>query len=310
MNKQENIYSTYMCCPVDQGKLEFKKTHLLCQTCKQKYPIKDGVVQVLPNITPDIELSIKKWDLLYENQIKNKSYLKNFKEYKEKYYDIVYPQLNREKKIKDIVYLEIGSGPASFAALIAAQCKVIICIDFCPHALLIAKKILKKNNINNYLLIQGDILDLPIKNSVVDLIFGSGVIEHFQDTQRSVDELYRVLKKNGVSVNTVPHLNIGSLTYRQVWGNIPNFPVLKQLAEFIHIKLLGGKHMIFGYEFSFLGSTMKNIHKKAGFKKIKVERLEVPTVFEFLPAFVRKPMQWLAEKSPLFWPMIKVIATK
>ena len=97
----------------------------------------------------------------------------------------------------------------------------------------------------------------------------------------------RVLKKEGVSFNTAPYLNIGSLTYRQIWGNIPNFPILKQLAEFIHIKLLKGQHMIFGYEFSFLGSTLKKFHKKAGFEKIYVDKFKVKLAFDFVPKCAR-----------------------
>ena len=106
-------------------------------------------------------------------------------------------------------------------------------------------------------------------------------------------------------------LNIGSLTYRQLWGNIPNFPIIKQLAEFIHIKLLGGKHMRFGYELSFLPITLVNIHKKAGFKKIEVKYFDTKLLFELIPfTAVRNLLIKLAQNSPLFWPMIKVVATK
>jgi ubiquinone/menaquinone biosynthesis C-methylase UbiE len=168
-----------------------------------------------------------------------------------------------------------------------------------------------RRGIKNYLLIQGNILKMPIKSEKIDFIYGGGVIEHFKKTQQSINELYRVLKKNGVSFNTVPYLNLSSLTYRQIWGNIPNFPVLKQIAEFIHIRLLGGRHMIFGYEFSFLGSTLIKLHKKAGFSEIYIDRFRTKLVFVFVHNdFFKKKLLWLADNNRLFWPMVKVVGRK
>lgn len=299
-----------LCCSNDKSSLTYGKNKLVCQQCKRSYNIVDGIIKVLPDLSPDIKLSIEKWDSFYKAQLDNHSYEKEYKKYMEVHFDKTYKQINDVKKIKDITYMEIGAGPSFFAREIAHKCKLVVCIDFCPSALKISKKMFEKKKITNYLLIQADILKLPIKSSTIDLIYGGGVIEHFDDTQTCVNELYRALKKGGASFNTVPYLNIGSLTYRQVWGNIPNVPVLKQIAQFIHIKILGGKHMIFGYEMSFLKSTLINVHKKAGFKEIKVDKLDVNFFFEFIPQQFRKPFIWLASNSSLFWPMIKVVAVK
>jgi hypothetical protein len=119
-----------------------------------------------------------------------------------------------------------------------------------------------------------------------------------------------LLKPGGISFNTVPCLNLGALIYRQIWGNIPNFPILKQIAEFIHIKIFRGKYMRFGYELSFLPSTMINIHKRAGFKKVKIDKFDTKLVFEYFPKFFRPHLEKIANSSKLFWPMIKVIAEK
>ena len=135
------------------------------------------------------------------------------------------------------------------------------------------------------------------------------MIEHFKETQVCVDELYRVLKNGGVSFNTVPYLNLGTL-YRQVWGNIPDFPVLKQLAEFMHITLLRGKHMTFGYEMSFPPYRMKKVHIQAGFNEVIIDKFDVELVLEYAPGFMVRPLAWLANNSRLFWPMMKVVGTK
>lgn len=169
---------------------------------------------------------------------------------------------------------------------------------------------LKNKGIKNYMLIQGDIRFLPIKNNCIDVIYGGGVIEHFSDTQSCVGELYRVLKKGGVSINTVPYLNLGSLTYRQLWGNIPNVPLLKQIAEFIHINILRGSHMVFGYEMSFTKSFLLSIHKKVGFRKTTLDHFDVRSSFDFIPKNIRPICNYLAKHVEMFWPMLKVVGIK
>jgi len=301
----------YICCPKCNGELKQEKNHLNCIKCIAEFRINsDDIIEIIPNLSKDLSLSIAKWDELYRKQYKSKSYFKDYKIYKNKYLDDVLKQINKQDKInQESVYLEIGCGPFYLGSAIAKRCKLIIGIDMCPHALKIAKDILGANKVKNYILIQGDILQLPIKNDYIDIIYGGGVIEHFNNTVQCLHELHRVLKKSGISVNSVPHLNIGSLTYRQIWGNIPNLPLLRPLGEYVHIKLLKGKHMIFGYELSFTSKTLINLHQKAGFKKIETSKFDVQTTFEFIPTKIRFIFNWLT-KSSLFWPMIKVIAIK
>ncbi|MEI6774571.1 MAG: methyltransferase domain-containing protein [bacterium] len=310
MNKTVPRYSV-LCCPKCQLTLKKVVESYYCSECKKNYSIAGGIIRLIPSFTEDLKLSILKWDKIYFNQLTNESYYDEYQFYKKTYLKDTLTQLHHAKHLtKNDVYLEIGCGSFFLGQSIASEVGLIIGIDMCPSALIIAKKMLDKNKVKNYILIQGDIMNMPIKNNVIDLVYGGGVIEHFNNTQKCVNELFRVLKKGGVSFNTVPYLNIGSLTYRQVWGNIPNVPLLRQIFEFIHLKILGGKHMIFGYEMSFLSSTLISIHKAAKFKKISVEKFDVQTIFEFLPPAIRPIFIWLANNSRLFWPMIKVVAQK
>lgn len=305
-------YLDYLCCPDCKSDLKKTGNILKCNKCSKKLKIEDGVIKndILLN-SSDMRLSLDKWNNIYDELLKNKKFLTDFENYRKNKFEGDYKQLWQAKIIdKKTVFLEIGCGMFFLGGCISKKCKIAIGVDFSYSSLKIAKKLLNKYKIKNYLLIQADILNLPIKNDVVDLINGSGVIEHFKDTQICVNELYRVLKKDGVCLNTVPHLNLGSLTYRQLWGNIPDFPILKQLAELIHIKLFKSKHMMFGYELSFTRARLIILHNNAGFKKIEIKKLDVELVFLLVPKFIRKPLILLANSSSLFWPMVKVIATK
>lgn len=304
-------YLDYLCCPDCKTNLKKVKNTLVCKQCTKKLTIDNEIIKSDIPLTADTKLSQDKWDKIYLDLLKSKKFLADFENYQKINSENIYKELSQEKIInKKMAFLEIGCGMFFLGTSLSKKCKVVVGVDFSSSALRVAKKLLDKYKVKNFLLIQADLLNLPIKQNVIDYISGSGVIEHFENTQMCVDELYRILKKKGLCLNSVPLLNFGSLTYRQLWGNIPNFPVLKQIAEFIHIKVLKSKHMIFGYEFSFTAGRLRMIHKKAGFKKIEIKKLDVELVFLFVPKFIRKPLIWLANSSPLFWPMVKVIAIK
>lgn len=306
-----NNYLDYLCCPNCKSDLKKNSKYLICKNCLKKLKIEDGIIKTIVDLTPDATLSLNKWNKIYKNLFKNKKYIACFEDYKKKNSEKDFQQLGKIKTLnKKTVFLELGCGMFFFGINFSKKCGAVIGIDFSISALKIAKNLLNRYKIKNYLLIQANILNLPLKNNTVDFVCGNGVIEHFKNTQISINELYRILKNNGISLNTVPYLNFGSLTYRQLWGNIPDFPVLKQLAEFIHLKLLKGKHMMFGYELSFTKKKLIKLHNNAGFKQIKIEKLDVEPVFLFAPKFIRKPLRWLANNSSLFWPMVQVTATK
>lgn len=301
-------------CPSCKSTLQLIGEELRCSnnTCMITFPVIDGIpIMITPQLAWDLKLTREKWEGLYKKQLENNEFEKLYQEYMSDHYENIYRQLSACKQIKDIVYLEIGCGQMFLGQAIAERCKLIVGIDVSLSALQIAKKMLDKKGITNYLLILGDIKRIPIKKNSIDLIYGGGVIEHFKGTQNIICEMYRILAKEGVSFNTIPYLNLGSLTYRQLWGNIPSFPVLKQLAELVHIKLLKSKYMKFGYELSFTANNISKLHKKAGFKKISVRKFDTKLMFDFIPFnFIKTYCIYLANNYRLFWPMIKVIAEK
>jgi len=52
----------------------------------------------------------------------------------------------------------------------------------------------------------GDVQQLPIKDEVFDSVFCTQVLEHIPEPQKAIDEIYRILKKGGHAIFTVPHL--------------------------------------------------------------------------------------------------------
>ncbi len=304
----------FLCCPDCRGDLELKNKTLICKSCNSKYFIIGDTPILLPSsMANDVRLSQQKWDLDYKVKIDKKNTLNLKKAYKSTYSDPEFSYIGGIfRSFRNKKYLEIGSGTFFVGQRIAELGAFVVGIDYSVNALRLAKFYLEEEKIENYLLICGDITRMPFKDNTFDLLYGGGVIEHFKDTIGIVKENYRVLKKGGVAFNTVPYLNLGSLTYRQVWGNIPNAPVLKEIAEFVHIRMLKGRRMIYGYEYSFTKSKMKDIFKKAKFlnKNIEVANFKVPLLFEYIRIPLFKKIAISLANSNLFWPVIYIKAKK
>ncbi len=177
------------------------------------------------------------------------------------------------------------------------------------NALCISKALFKREGVKGYF-VCGDILKMPFKKNIFHFIYTGGVLEHFKNTQKATDEIYRCLDFGGVTLNTVPNISL-STPYRVLrWGNIPDIPVIKELIEFIEIAIFRKKFMRFGYEMSFSGKKMKKLFNNAGFQGVEIGFFETYYPLDWLKGeFFRKVLTEIAN-SRLFWPMIYILAKK
>ena len=163
----------------------------------------------------------------------------------------------------ETVYLEIGCGPAHIAEYMMNKHKCsFIGIDFDYNILVTLKKYLEEKGYSNFVLIHSDINDMPIKDNSIDYIYGGGVIEHFPDTEHIITESFRVLKKGGVVFNTVPALTLW--WFLVFYNTIPNVPLLRSAAEFIHSKIFHDSILRnnFGYQLCFSRRYLVKLHEK------------------------------------------------
>jgi len=74
-------------------------------------------------------------------------------------------------------------------------------------------KIFKSLNLKNYVTfdlnspladIKGDICNMPFENNFFDFILCNHVLEHIEDDKKAMEELFRVLNKNGTAILQVP----------------------------------------------------------------------------------------------------------
>ena len=127
---------------------------------------------------------------------------------------------NRGKKV-----LDIGCGPAGWLVRnYAKNGAEVFGIDFAKNAIGILKKGLKIYGLEAKLF-RAEAEKLPFMNNYFDFVSASGSIDHSLDTQKCVNEIYRVLKRGGET--TV------SLYYKSILLNRLFFPI-----TILFIKLL------------------------------------------------------------------------
>ncbi len=100
--------------------------------------------------------------------------------------------------------LEIGCGRGYYEGLLSFlyQNLRLVAIDTNDRYLDIARKMNQSQHIE---FLNADALNLPWKANRFDRVFATEVLEHLPDDTKGLSEMYRVLKKGGIAVITVPN---------------------------------------------------------------------------------------------------------
>lgn len=137
-----------------------------------------------------------------------------------------------KNKIKSLSVLDVGASTGIIDNVLAKHFKKVIGTDIDKGAIHFAKKTFKRKNLSFKV---DDAMKLTFKENTFDIAICTHVYEHVPNPQKLFDEIYRVLKPNGVcylaSVNSLwpmePHYHLPFLSY------LP-----KNIAD-LYVKLMG-----------------------------------------------------------------------
>lgn len=184
----------------------------------------------------------------------------------------------RKKSLKNIflrenaICLDLACGTGDYGIEVYKKfnCK-IIGYDLAENSLYVFRDKIKKKNLDEskFLLINGEAENLGIKNESIDLITIAFGIRNFYDSQKSLIEMYRVLKSCGILII----LEFG----------IPKIRFIREIYLFYFEKLLPfiGKLISKNSSaYKYLPSSVNLFEKekdlvgemiKAGFREVKIE---------------------------------------
>ena len=107
---------------------------------------------------------------------------------------------------KDSWVIDIGCGVGSNLGLFQSMASKLVGIDSEIYSLSLARK-----RLSAVLLVNGDLMRLPLKANSVDVIIAADILEHLDEDREGIKEIHRTLRKEGKAIFTVP-------AFRFLWG--------------------------------------------------------------------------------------------
>jgi SAM-dependent methyltransferase len=109
-------------------------------------------------------------------------------------------ELNR---LSDKEVLEIGSGGGGHSALFMAHGARVTSVDITPERVMstnLKMDLLRGNAPGSGLALCADAVVLPFAENAFDIAYSNGVLHHTANTDRTIEEVYRVVKPGGRAV--------------------------------------------------------------------------------------------------------------
>jgi ArsR family transcriptional regulator len=101
------------------------------------------------------------------------------------------------KLLPPMVIADLGAGEGTIAQLMAQRAEKVIAIDNSEKMVEFGSELARKHGIGNLEYRLGDLEDVPIPSSTVDLAFLSQALHHAPHPERALAEAWRILKPGG-----------------------------------------------------------------------------------------------------------------
>ncbi|WP_209124703.1 class I SAM-dependent methyltransferase [Alkalihalobacillus sp. BA299] len=105
--------------------------------------------------------------------------------------------VRRERRAKA---LDVATGAGHTALLLSQSVDEVVAFDITPNMLRLAESQANKNGISNMSFVLGDVEKLPFSNETYDVVTCRIAAHHFPNLQKAIEEMYRVLSKNGILI--------------------------------------------------------------------------------------------------------------
>jgi ubiquinone/menaquinone biosynthesis C-methylase UbiE len=200
--------------------------------------------------------------------------------------------------------LDIGSGKGDFAIAFSDFSKKVIGLEPDKFNLQIAKLNLKYFQKENIEFVSGFAENLPFENQSFDLVISTSTFEHLPNIEKSISEVWRVLKKDGYFFLNVPNY----FWIRESHYELPMFPLMPKIFFKIIAKFSKRNPKYINHLNYLTPWFLEKILKKRGFKienlteKILSQKSSSKNLFKKIILSLMKKIK--------FYPHILILAKK
>ena len=141
--------------------------------------------------------------------------------------------INRADTETTSVLCDVGCGPGNMLGYLSQYGQVFGC-DSSLEPLAVCRE-------RQYLnVVQGDICNLPLHSNSFDTITAVDVVEHIEDDEAALRELYRVTKAGGCCVITVPAFELLWGQHDELYGHVRRYrvPDLRSKLELVGFSII------------------------------------------------------------------------
>lgn len=154
--------------------------------------------------------------------------------------------------LSELTVVDYGVGSWGFGCVFPRLmgCKVAIGVDISQYAIDCSHKILEADAAlsgKNLQFITSSGYDIKLEDEIADIVFAGECIEHIEDTDAFLSEIWRILKPNGVAIFTTP--NERPYIYKQ--------QNLKWAMGFEHVALMDSETLLNQLQRFFIVETKK-----------------------------------------------------
>jgi len=172
------------------------------------------------------------------------------------------------------IVVDVGCGAGTFSKALAHRQRLVIALD-------VEKKPLKEIE-NPYIeRLCADAHHIPLREGSVDCIFSLSLLEHLENPEKCVEELYRVLRHGGTAIIQLPNLQYPFEPHTK-------WPLLCLLPKRLQSRIF----KMMDYPYVNMEVTIKNaliMLQKTGFKlekTLKIYHLGIMKLLPLAPAYI------------------------
>lgn len=121
--------------------------------------------------------------------------------------------------VRGATILDAGSGTGLNSLALAHRGANVTLLDIAPRALEIARTYYDEQNVSARY-VEGSIFQMPFSDATFDVVWNTGVIEHFEPAERAraVREMLRVMKPTGTLITINPSAEARVYRFAKEWA--------------------------------------------------------------------------------------------